>query len=675
MKKNLLIFFLFFFTSAIFAKNLVFPIRGFETTPPTAVPIECEWNEKWFGAESSFVYNHNLARIAGILSEVAYIDVEDSQSTNEIGDCYKVLGCDEKLIEYHYDVDYSDSLWGNDQTAFSFATKQIDSADGKHNLIFIVIRGTPLSSNEWISNVNISDRTQNQTVYHEGFLRAAQQLNSAFISYLLRNRIDIENCFILITGPSRGAAVANLYASQLLDSDLFDPSRIYAYTFASPNVTTREDANDEKYNYIWNIVNAEDIVPTVPMNYKNWKFKKFGQTRALINAWNCDPQKYENEYIPAMNAYYTKFLERNFIPFRIGPFLPIQISAIATSFNKDVNKFYTGALGLRKRSESILKKIFAGEDSEEEPQKGGFFYSIVDSWLNKRFNLGTEDISKIFIDMHAMESYLSWILALNEDQVFSTLGTSLIVLKGNCDYAVFSADGTCVATILDGTANAEKINLPIAASSFLQDSVYIGLPANNDFSIALSKESLIPTHLSAKIQHYDATGLFKDESASQNFYPQYGNIYTFKGGSNTLSEEKINAQKLKGKQVKQIRLNADLHQRKFFKISPEFYGSTTGELGGGIHFGNRTFYGTALMSHNFIKPFRSLEISPGFGSQVNLYGPILLDIELFSKSFTSVELLSLFLFFKYVLISAIDSIIIIIKPIANPIINPIIIFL
>ena len=323
------------------AEKISFPVKSLVTIEENPIMISADWNEKWFGENLASLYNHNIARIAGIFSAVSYEDSDIGQSSNLILQCYKALGFSEKQIEFHYSVNYNNPVWGNDQAAFSFATKQINGSNSKKNLIIIVIRGTPLNANEWISNVNISDKTGNEAEYHEGFFKTTKLVENALIAFLLRNKIDIDDSCFLITGHSRGAAIANLLSAQLCDTELFDTNYIYTYTFASPNVTTNDSVHDKKYDFIWNIVNAEDIVPTVPPNYKSWKYKKYGQTKVLINNWNTDPQKYEDEYIPAMNKYFKKFMLRDYCPFTTGPFLPIQCTTILSKLTKMFTTFTT----------------------------------------------------------------------------------------------------------------------------------------------------------------------------------------------------------------------------------------------------------------------------------------------------------------------------------------------
>jgi excinuclease ABC subunit A len=127
----------------------------------------------------------------------------------------------------------------------------------------------------------------------------------------------------------------------LYDEQEITSSKIFVYTFASPNVSQDMRTFDEKYNFIWNIVNAEDAVPSVPPNRGNWQWKKFGQTRYIVNYWNCGSQKYISDYLPRMNEYYKKLLFREYAPFKTGPFLPIQASRVLTGVFNDIRELYS----------------------------------------------------------------------------------------------------------------------------------------------------------------------------------------------------------------------------------------------------------------------------------------------------------------------------------------------
>lgn len=649
MKKLIISIALLIFSLSLFAEKISFPVDGFFANPPEPVTFETEWDESWFGSKPSSQYNHDLARVAGIFAEVAYVEVAKHPDNNELLSCYEAIGVSKQTIELHYDMNYENAIWGNNQAAFSIAYKKINSARGKRNLIILVIRGTPLNANEWISNLNVSDHTQEEEEFHEGFLRTTKHIESALIAYMLKNKIDIDDCFLLITGHSRGAATANLLAAQLYDTELFNTDNIYCYTFATPNVTISDSAKDPKYNYIWNIVNAEDIVPAVPMNSNKWKYKKYGQTKVLINNWNTDPVKYSLDYQTRMNYYFRRLMNRNYCPFNLGPFFPIQLSYFLTTLNKDIPSYYKGIKAVRFKAEDRLWKIFPAKTKEERDQNSdrefldatinsknsnpGLLVSMAANYVTREFGVDAKYLINCFVDMHAMETYLSWILALPEEDVFSDMETSIIQIYGSCDYAVFDDQNTCIATIRDGKVIFEDIHEPIAASSFLTDFVSIGIPANRQFKVIISKESLLPTKAKISVQHYSAEGILLDETNSTKLYPYNFTLYEFGAGNNLLEDSLPAFKKVKNNNAEKLRTEADLHNISTFRVWGELSGSTSGTFNAGVHVGSQNVYGSFLLGHNFVKPCRSIELSPGIGHQSILTGKVLLNSELFGNLF------------------------------------------
>lgn len=659
----------FFFSAALLsAEKITFPVRSLVTAEEDAVPVETEWDERWFGENPAEIYNHGIARIAAILAAVSYEDKETDKETNLLRQCYRALGIPQELIEMHYDIDYDDPVLGNNQAAFSFASRQIQSSSGKQPLVFVAIRGTPLSANEWISNINISDTTHTDNEYHEGFLKTTSTVKNALIAYLFKHKIDIENCYLLITGHSRGAAIANLLAMQLGDSRLFNTDNIYAYTFASPNVTTDINADDVRYGFIWNIVNAEDIVPSVPPNYKEWRYTKYGRTKVIANEWNKDPDRYEQTYLPAMNIYFRQFMHRDYCPFTTGPFVPSQVSMILTGINKNVYSFYNGIRSLHSKAAAAFWRVFPpktekeraaaaesmentdekdnsiiDEKSMQEVQKAdktnkqGALFSALTKWCYRNFGVDAGYILNCFSDMHAMETYLSWIMSADEDELYSEIGTNLILFKGSGDYAVIDSSGNTVASILDGNVDFSKIKTPVAANSLLQGQVSIGIPSNQNLKIVASKESIFPTQLKVSIQHFDAAGVYLGETKSVSIYPYNRRIYECEAEGQSLDLNNIDFAKATGKEARIARKASGLENKTSFKLRGELSLSTSGTFNAGIHTGSNIFYGTVLLGHNAVKMGRSLELSPGIGHQSILVGRLLLDTQIFSNFFYAVS--------------------------------------
>ena len=107
MKKIIFLLLLTLLSLSSFAEKINF--SGHDTS----IPIE--WEEKSFGEKTSFEYNHKLARLAAYFSDAAYSHVPESPRENNLLDAYKKIGIKEADIEFHYEIEYTDALWGKDQ--------------------------------------------------------------------------------------------------------------------------------------------------------------------------------------------------------------------------------------------------------------------------------------------------------------------------------------------------------------------------------------------------------------------------------------------------------------------------------------------------------------------------------------------------------------------------------
>ncbi|MCL1917241.1 MAG: lipase family protein [Peptococcaceae bacterium] len=233
------------------------------TIAAAARPTDSE-DSSYFSAKSS-LYNQDLALMLATLSEAAY-------NQADIKEALKNQGFDPESIETH---NYSSSEKTDNKVGFAFAHKRISEAGSAYNLISITVRGTV--ANEWYSNFNIGLDTND----HAGFKAAENELLAAFNKYA--NDYDLtrraENK-IIITGHSRGAAVANLLAADLTKTRQHaSKNNIYAYTFATPNTSkSAEVKNTQAYTNIFNFVNAEDFITHLPLSADDWNYGRYGIT-------------------------------------------------------------------------------------------------------------------------------------------------------------------------------------------------------------------------------------------------------------------------------------------------------------------------------------------------------------------------------------------------------------
>lgn len=633
-----------------YSEKITLPIAGLETTSPEPVNIDFEWSENWFGENPSTIYNHKLARVACALAENSYAEVLKEYPDSSFTRTLYALGVQKEDIEYHYDLDYSLPVLGNNQAAFTLASKKISVHGKETNLVFVVIRGTPTNANEWISNINVSDSTQNAEAIHEGFFHAADQIHNSLIYFLLKKGIDPDNCSFLITGHSRGAALSNLLGAKMAEEGFFNTDRIYDYTFAAPNVSTLENTNGIDYGFIWNIVNAEDVVPSVPPRRDNWKFNKYGHTLAMVNYWNVDSTEYERDYLPKVNEYYQKLLGRDFTPFRTGTFIPTFITRLLTSYCKEVGDYYKNRICLRKKIEDVFWKVFpepkkkfmveedgtvnlledAEEDKKSEKKSNNSVMESLQSSINSATNGFVDYTTQAFIDMHACEAYLSWMLSFDENELFSDVGSSQIVIEKSYECAVFDEFGNLMARMTGGILQLKTVKTPIGAGILFGKTV-IAFPSNAEYTVVLYKNSLVPTIVPTRIEHYDAAGYLSESCEKKNIYPSKFLTYKFKAGKVSLEDSEIKPEKIYGLEVYRTAKAAGLTEEQHFRVQPEINFNPTVGVGGGIHVGCRNIFGSFMIGKAISSLDDGFYIAPGVGHETNLYGHVMLNVEFFSK--------------------------------------------
>ena len=573
------------FSKNVFAETLTFPIKGLITPLPYPVEIESEFDETWF-EKSSFEYNHKIARLACILADVSYVDARAEK--NALLGCYDALKIEKKDAE----IDYAPNYQGdNDQAAYSFALRK--NANGNF-IVFVVIRGTPLSANEWISNLNIADSTKQEEIFHEGFKRTTERIFARFRAFLSEKKIDLKKTSILVTGHSRGAAIANLFAASISQNLDFDTNRVFAYTFATPNVTTAQNADDEKFGYIWNIESEEDIVQSVPPERGEWRFRKFGKVRMLPSRWKFGEDEYESKKAK-MNKIFCKIMLREYEPFKIGAFIPIQITRLLTKLNHTVESYY-GFFGVRK-TDWIFWRIFP-----ENPKK-----------IDEK-NETQEKITLQFTDMHNCETYLSWLLALDENELFGTNGSLEFRITGSADCAVYDLDGNLLATVKNGYTQYKETFAPIGALSY-PERTFVGFPQNQGFRVVFQKESLIPTPISISLNRYDERGILQNSTKPKRHWLFCGTALDF------FSDEKNDSLDFS---LEKTKPSSDLRRGWKLYFSPEISFSPKNSLDFGLNAGTRHLHALALISPPIVKD--KTRLSMGLATEANVWARFYADV-------------------------------------------------
>ena len=579
--------------------------------------IELEWSDSYL-ARDTFKYNHALARIMCTFALSSYTDIkviqqkEEQNKINCLDKNFTALGFKEDSIFYNYDIDFSDEEVGHDQVAFSIASKTLP--DGQ-NVVFLVVRGTVVLE-EWLSNLNMADsnkKSKEVPLNHEGFMRASILVYEDLLSYMERHGISINNAIFMLTGHSRGAAVCNLIGVRLLHNGV-SAKNIYDYTVACPNVTRASDVCDSKYNYIWNIINQEDLVTSMPFSDGAWGYHKYGHELSIINSFTCtDYKKYEGEYITRMNEYFSLFCQRNFYPFKTGNFLPYIFSTLLRMINSDPTRFYKSIFPLHDVFANSVNSLFYDTSTEEKEPSAL-------KKLIEREAPGALDYAYIAInDMHACEAYLAWLLTLDASELYSTGNTFIIEFSGKVNLQVTDESGRVYIDIKNNIPeNPFKIQ-GFPAVWFFEGSVYMCVPGNRDLKMTISAPGILDTYVKLKVKTYSAGGSLKSTTTYNHLYTGYSTMYTvdFKDSSFTLYGTKGSG----------ARAFAKEKMPKDFILRPELVITRGYLVGLALQAEYRHVYARAgAVTNNYIG-FNSTDLFLGLGAQTYLVGTTIMGLE------------------------------------------------
>ena len=281
--------------------------------PSDRTSTSVELDDAWFAGDSRR-YHHGIATNCAVLSAVCNAESHFYSGSGDripyAEQALSALGFSQvRTDSYELHSAVLDQLaalvsGSHDVAAYTFANRRLDTArhgdaaagdaaaggsslggpeagSAAETLVFVGIRGS--YGAEWVSNFNLPDAAS-PDADHRGFKTAEQEVAQALERYLDEIGADPARTRILITGHSRGGAIANLLAADLVDradgpQALAAADAVYAYTFAAPCPTKSAERGDSAYAGIFNIVNPSDLVPQLPL--PAWGYGRYGTTVEL----------------------------------------------------------------------------------------------------------------------------------------------------------------------------------------------------------------------------------------------------------------------------------------------------------------------------------------------------------------------------------------------------------
>ena len=478
--------------------------------------VTINFKNSWF-EKSPNKYNHELAQFCADYAMLGY-----KYDNEEVKNYLNKAG-------FYSFYSFNDEDAGRDEVNYFLASRDIVVNGKVQKLVFMGTIGS--YKNQWFSNFDPLGRENEKRdncladggKTHRGFADArdfAYEHLSDYINSLIANSTKKEDIKILLTGHSRGAATANLLAAKLIDegssSKLVSQGNVFAYTFATPNVT-KNNTTAEKYNCIFNIVNPEDFVIKVMLS--SWGFSRYGITYTLPSKTNIGKKNYNNNILPKVSSEFAKYTGKVFDPYKEGEKHTYKIISkmsnnVGSAEALYTDKFWYDLNGLIPRYKdtftffkNTLLNYLVNENMDEIirilPECGSFFLSILSYFAWPDLNASTisagiangsikqmfkgVDVGGKFKMAHQMETYAAYMNTLSESELTEYKAGYKNTVNCPVDIEVYDKStgelvGRIVNNVVDETVAAKENSIVMDVEG---DSKSFWLPSNGDYDVKL----------------------------------------------------------------------------------------------------------------------------------------------------------------------------------------------
>ena len=523
--------------------------------------IDVLLKESWF--EDNSYYNHDLARLCSEMVVAGY------NAEKHLYDLYK------PLEELGFTLDDVNMDTGRDEENYFIASRSIKKAGKDYNLVFCGCIGS--HGKQWDSDFDplgkerVALEYNDRPLNHRSFNYAKNFIRRTLQFYYLNHDFDKDNTILLLTGHSRGAAVANLLAAEIIDDDCFvTPDNLFTYTFATPNNTSDTNRNNPKYNSIYSIVFPNDFVTKVMPTA--WGYGRYGLTYCLPTKTNDDNY---SSYKINMIYYYKKLTgdSKEFSDYYEGEKPVRDVIDIMTLNVRTVDEFYNKTFLLRRHpalgpivTKYITPFVFFKEGlcpfvngSGDIVKPGSIMVSALPllpsmyaniSW----FFIKNQKLSPMFECAHESQTYCAFMLALDSNE--ATTPRKGYNGSVNCPVDIEITEkesGEVVGRIVNNTVDEEIAAKPNSVVMTVDgDEKEFWLPGNGEYVVRLIgndngvmdytvREIDPDTGETNRVNYYDVP-VEKDKAYTDFFTSEKTFVITAENGSELTPDETFNSE-------------------------------------------------------------------------------------------------------------------------------------
>ncbi len=254
------------------------------------IRVRLAFDPSWLIKMNNKKYHRELAELSTLLSADVYFREKDlakgtqnrvlTDGTAEAYDAESLLrslGFTEvRRVESFKEKEYAFDQ--NDSVTMMLGYR----AEGKRDLFVVAVRGS-FSIGEWLSAFDLGCTGADAGEHPEWTDRsrvksldvAAGRARAFFDEFVQANARPGAKASVLVTGHSRGAAIANILGAEL---EKEGGMRCYTYTFNTPGVTA--DAEAPAFRTVFNLFDSADFY-TDFLPFANEKFYRYGTDLAL----------------------------------------------------------------------------------------------------------------------------------------------------------------------------------------------------------------------------------------------------------------------------------------------------------------------------------------------------------------------------------------------------------